>query len=121
MNVKVELEWFPHIYRLPKKTPMSQKCILKHQDTIKKWYQKIWIQNQFYDYKIDDISLDFLEEKNKILIIAGFKLKTKRGIDLSLFSNPPTDSNDDNLNIKNIGNLAVDSNGINNVLIDPLN
>ena len=96
---------------------MGKNSILKYQDIIKKWYQNIQIQNQFYDYKIDDISLDFLEAGNNILLIARFNLKTKLGIDLSLFSNPPTDSNDDTLYIKNIGNLVVDSKGIKNVLI----
>lgn len=106
----------PHIYRLPNKKAIGKSTILRYQDTIKSWYKKTWVQNQIYDYKIDNVSFEFLQSG---LIVARFNLKSRQGVDFSLFTNPPTDSNDEPLVVGNMGNLVVDSDGIKNLLISP--
>ena len=120
MNIRVQIEWIPNVYKVNNKNRVSNNSILKYQDKISKWYKDIWIENQVYGYKISNILVDFLEFENRILIIAKFNLESKSGIDFSLFHNPPLDGNNQKLYIKNIGNLQIDSYYIKNIQVQSI-
>ena len=120
MNINVQIEWIPNIFKVNKKTTLSNNSIFKYRDIISQWYKNIWIENQVYDYKISDISIDFLQFEKKILFVANFNLRIKKDINFSLFNNPPLDGNEDKIYIKNIGIIKIDSFHIKDILIKPI-